>query len=173
MTIERIKACIRDVTDFPKPGIVFKDITPLLADPAAFRETVSHLCERISGHGVDGIVAIESRGFILGAPVAVELGIPLQLVRKPGKLPYDKIGVEYQLEYGSDRVEMHVDAITRGSRYAVVDDLIATGGTAAATIELVEQHGGVIGCCAFVIELSFLEGHRRLGDHPVESLIRY
>jgi adenine phosphoribosyltransferase len=173
VTIELLKACIRDVPDFPKPGILFKDITPLLADPRAFRETISHLCERIGSHGVEGIVAIESRGFILGAPVAVELGLPLQLVRKPGKLPYDKIGVEYQLEYGTDRVEMHVDAIARGARYAVVDDLIATGGTAAATIDLIEQHGGVIGCCAFVIELSFLEGQRRLGDHPVESLIRY
>ena len=173
MTIEAIKAAIRDIPDFPKPGILFKDITTLLANAPLFQQTLDLLTERVRTHGADGIVAIESRGFLLGAPLAARLGLPLQLARKPGKLPYKTVGVSYDLEYGSDRIELHVDAIEPGKSYAVVDDLIATGGTAAATADLIELQRGRVACCAFIIELSFLEGVTRLGSRPVESLIRY
>lgn len=173
MTIDAIKAAIRDVPDFPKPGILFKDITPLLSNAMLFARTVELLAERIAGHKPDGIVAVESRGFLFGAPVAHRLGVPLQLARKPGKLPYRSVSVSYDLEYGSDRIEMHVDAIEAGKCYAIVDDLIATGGTAAATAELVELQKGKVACCAFVIELSFLDGVKRLGTRPLESLLRY
>ncbi|GAB4512340.1 MAG: adenine phosphoribosyltransferase [Haliangiales bacterium] len=171
--LDSIRAAIRDVPDFPKPGILFKDITPLLAAPEAFRATVDLLAARISAHKPDAVVGIESRGFIFAAPVAYKLGLPLQLARKSGKLPYKKVGVSYDLEYGSDRVEMHVDAIHAGSSYAIIDDLIATGGTAAATADLIELERGRVACCAFVIELAFLSGVERLGGRPVECLIRY
>ncbi|HLU65944.1 MAG TPA: adenine phosphoribosyltransferase [Kofleriaceae bacterium] len=173
LSLESLKAIIRDVPDFPKPGILFRDITPLLADPRAFRTVVDQLSERIHGYRAEGIVAIESRGFLFGAAVAAQLGVPLQLVRKPGKLPYETVSVSYELEYGSDRVEMHVDAIEPGRAYAVVDDLIATGGTAGATADLVEMREGRVACCAFVIELGFLRGRERLGGRPVEALIAY
>lgn len=173
MTIDAIKAAIRDVPNFPKPGILFKDITTLLANASLFQQTLDLLTERVSAHDADGIVAIESRGFLLGAPLAARLGLPLQLARKPGKLPYKTVGVSYDLEYGSDRIELHVDAIEPGKSYAVVDDLIATGGTAAATADLIELQRGKVACCAFIIELSFLEGAKRLGNRSVESLIRY
>lgn len=173
MTIDAIKATIRDVPDFPKPGILFKDITPLLADVTAFTMAIDLLADRIRAHDADGIVAIESRGFLFGAAVAAKLSLPLQLARKPGKLPYKKVGVAYDLEYGSDRIEMHTDAIQAGKSYAVIDDLIATGGTAAATAELIELQKGRVACCAFVIELSFLDGAKRLGGRPIEALLRY
>jgi adenine phosphoribosyltransferase len=173
MSIDAIKAAIRDIPDFPKPGILFKDITPLLGDAALFASTVELLGQRIGSHAPAGIVAIESRGFIFGAAVAHALGLPLQLARKPGKLPYRKVGVSYDLEYGSDRIEMHADAIEDGKSYAIIDDLIATGGTASATAELIELQKGRVACCAFVIELSFLEGVKRLGARPIESLVRY
>src|SRR5262245_8617221 len=134
---EKIAQVIRDVPDFPKPGILFKDITPLLADHGAFKAAVGGLCEKARAHGAEGLVAGESRGFLFGAAMAYELGLPLQLVRKPGKLPYKTVSMSYQLEYGSDRVEMHVDAVEAGRSYVVVDDLIATGGTAAAAADLV------------------------------------
>ena len=170
---QRIARVIRDVPDFPKPGILFKDITPLLADHGAFHATVGGLCEKAHAHGAEGLVAVESRGFLFGAAMAYELGLPLQLVRKPGKLPYKTVSMSYQLEYGSDRVEMHVDAIDAGRSYVVVDDLIATGGTAAATADLVEMRRGKVAACLFVIELGFLNGRERLGARPVEALVTY
>ncbi|HUH02152.1 MAG TPA: adenine phosphoribosyltransferase [Kofleriaceae bacterium] len=173
MSLELLGRLIRDVPDFPKPGIMFKDITPLLGDAAAFTACIELLAERVQKHGADGIVAVESRGFIFGAALAVRLGVPLELVRKPGKLPYKTNSVSYELEYGSDRVEMHIDAIDAGRRYAIIDDLIATGGTAGAAAELVELQRGTIACLAFVIELDFLKGRERLGQRPIESLLRY
>ena len=169
-TIARV---IRDVPDFPKPGILFKDITPLLADHTAFRAAVGGLCERARARGAEGLVAIESRGFLFGAAMAYELGLPLQLVRKPGKLPYQTVSMSYQLEYGSDRVEMHVDAIEPGRSYAVVDDLIATGGTAAAAAALLQKVGAQILEISFLIELSFLAGREKLKGHRVNSLVVY
>jgi adenine phosphoribosyltransferase len=170
---DEIKRFIRDVPDFPKAGILFRDITPLLAEPRAFAAVVDLLAERVTAHRAESVVAIESRGFLFGAALAARAGLPLELVRKPGKLPYQTVGMEYALEYGSDRVEIHVDAIRPGRRHAVVDDVIATGGTAAAAAELVEQQGGVVAVCAFVIELAFLAGRKRLGGRPVESLLVY
>lgn len=173
MSIESIKTLIRDIPDFPKPGIMFKDITPLLSDPDAFKATIDLLAECVKLRSVDAIVGIESRGFIFGAALATKLSLPFELVRKPGKLPYKTVSIEYELEYGTDTVEMHVDAVRPGKRYAIVDDLIATGGTAAAAVQLIEQQHGVVACCAFVIELSFLGGVQKLGDVPVDTLISY
>jgi adenine phosphoribosyltransferase len=173
VNVDAIKQALRNVPDFPKPGIVFKDITPLLGDPALFANTIQFLTERVAAHQAQGIVAIEARGFLFGAPVAHALGLPLQLARKPGKLPYKTVSVTYDLEYGSDRIELHTDAVEPGKSYAVIDDLIATGGTAAATADLIELQRGRVACCAFVIELSFLGGVQRLGTRPVEALIRY
>lgn len=173
MNVDAIKQAIRDIPDFPKPGIVFKDITPILGNAMLFAGAVSLLAERVAAHRPQGIVAVEARGFIFGAPVAHALGLPLQLARKPGKLPYKTVSVTYDLEYGSDRIELHTDAIEPGRSYAVIDDLIATGGTAAATADLIELQKGRVACCAFVIELGFLGGSQRLGSRPVEALIRY
>jgi adenine phosphoribosyltransferase len=173
LSLAELRATIRDVPDFPKPGIMFKDITPLLAQPRAFHTVTEMLADRMTLHAPQGIVAIESRGFLFGAPLAVRLGLPLLVVRKPGKLPYKTVAMSYQLEYGSDRVEIHVDAIQPGVSYAVVDDLIATGGTAAATADLVEMRHGTVACCAFVIELGFLHGRERLGDRAIEALIAF
>jgi adenine phosphoribosyltransferase len=173
IALGRIKALIRDVPDFPRPGVLFRDITPLLADPAAFASTIELLAERASPYRPEAIVAIESRGFIFGAALSLETGLPLQLIRKKGKLPGKSVGITYQLEYGSDRVEVHAEAVKPGHRYVIVDDLIATGGTAAAAADLVELQGGTIACCAFVIELGYLEGRQRLGGWPIESLIHY
>jgi len=171
--MERIKSLIRDVPDFPKPGILFKDITPLLADARGFRRTTELLCEQLSAHSVDAVVGIESRGFIFGAAVALQLSVPLQLVRKPGKLPYERISRSYDLEYGSDTIEMHVDAVDAGKSYAIVDDLIATGGTAQATAELIRAHSGKVACFSFVIELEALNGRDRLDGAPVHSVLTY
>ena len=173
MTIEQLRTLIRDVPDFPKPGIVFKDITPLLAHPQGFARTVQLLADRVEQCGAQTLLAVESRGFLFAAPLAAHMGLPLQLVRKAGKLPWETLRVDYELEYGSDALEVHRDVIEPGTRYAVVDDVIATGGTAAAAGELVARHGGDLACYAFVIELAFLNGRARLGEGPVESLIRY
>ena len=173
MTLEEIRSLIRDVPNFPKPGILFRDITPLLADPAAFRATTDVLAERVAPLRADGILAIESRGFIFGAALATRVGLPLQLVRKRGKLPRESFSVEYELEYGVDHLEMHKDAVRAGGRYLIVDDVIATGGTAAAVAKLVAQQRAAIAACAFVIELTFLNGRGRLAGHDVISLIRY
>jgi len=173
MRIEDIAGLIRNVPDFPKPGILFKDITPLLGSADGFRSTVELLADMIGKHSPDAIVGIESRGFIFAAALATHMKLPLQLVRKHGKLPYKTVGVSYDLEYGSDRVEMHADAIEDGKRYAIIDDLIATGGTAAASAELIELKKGTVACLGFVIELKALEGRKRLGGRPIVSLLEY
>jgi len=167
-----LKAFIRDIPDFPKPGIVFKDITPLLADGPAFRSMIDALVAPHRGN-VDVVVGVESRGFIIGAAAALALGTGIAIVRKPGKLPYRTHKVSYDLEYGSDTLEIHHDAVGNGHRVLLIDDLLATGGTAKATVDLVERCGGTVAGCVFVIELAFLEGRRRLAPHPVHSLISY
>jgi adenine phosphoribosyltransferase len=165
---------IRDVPDFPKPGILFKDITPLLGNAAAFRLVTDLLEEQLAGTPVDLVVGIESRGFIFGAPLAQRLGVGFVPVRKPGKLPYKSIRVTYDTEYSTDSLEMHEDAIRRGARVVVVDDLLATGGTAGATARLVEQQGGTVAKLAFVVELDFLSGRGRLGGgREVIALVHY
>jgi len=161
---------IRDIPDFPKPGIVFKDITPLLANGNAFAAVVSELACLV-GNDVDAIVGIESRGFIFGAALAQQLGLGLITVRKPNKLPAAVHSVEYELEYGVDRLEIHRDALSSGHKVVIVDDLLATGGTAAATVELVKKLGAEVDACLFVIELSFLNGAKALGDVPAHSLL--
>ncbi len=167
-----LKRIIRVVEDFPKPGISYKDITPLLADPKALAWVVDSLAERYRGR-VDGVVGIESRGFIVGAPVAYALQVGLSIVRKPGKLPFDKHTVSYELEYGSDSLEIHTDAVGPGSNVVLVDDLLATGGTAKAAVGLVEQLGARVLECAFVIELGGLGGQERLQPTSIHSLTQY
>ncbi len=164
---------IRDVPDFPKEGILFKDITPLLADPAAFRTAIDGLAEPFAGEKIDKVVGIESRGFFLGGPLALALGAGLVIVRKPGKLPWKTRSVSYELEYGRDTVEMHTDAVAEGERVLIVDDLIATGGTAGATVELVRSAGGEVVACTFLVELDFLEGRKRLEADRIHSLLHY
>lgn len=163
---------IRDVPDFPKPGIVFKDITPLLADGDAFSAAISELACFVP-QDVDAIVGIESRGFIFGAALAQQLGLGMVPVRKPGKLPADVHGIDYELEYGMDRLEIHRDALSSGHSVVIVDDLLATGGTAKATVDLIEALGAKVAACLFVIELGFLKGRSRLSHVPVSSLISY
>jgi len=171
MTPEEIKALVRDVPDFPKPGIVFKDITPLLTSAPAFSSIIDYLADRATRYGAAGILAIESRGFIFGAALADRVGLPMHLVRKRGKLPRATVSMEYDLEYGTDHVEMHADAIEELGRYLIVDDVIATGGTAAAVAELVKKQGGVVSACLFVLELGFLNGRSLLDGHTIESLM--
>ena len=173
MSTEAIRHLIRDVPDFPKPGVVYKDITPLLADPVGFRASVDLLAERMAPNNPRSILAIESRGFLFGAALAHHMRLPLHLIRKHGKLPWECVGVTYELEYGSDRIEMHTDAIEPGLPYAIVDDVLATGGTAAAAVELVKQQQGLIACCAFLIELDFLGGAARLPGQTIESLLHF
>lgn len=171
--LDRIRARIRDVPDFPKPGILFKDITPLLGDGAALRAAIDLLEERYRDRGVDAVACVESRGFVLGGALAPRLGVGLALIRKPGKLPWRAERRAYQLEYGEGVLEMHVDAIHAGQSVLVLDDVLATGGTAAASCELVEGQGGRVLECAFLIELGFLEGRARLGERPVFALLKY
>lgn len=171
--IELLKAHIRDVPDFPKEGILFKDITPLLADPKAFVTALDLFAEHWAGEKLDAIVGIESRGFIFGAALAARTGIGFVPVRKPGKLPAAVDRVEYELEYGTDTVEMHRDALNEGDRVILVDDLIATGGTAAAALQLIAGRGAQCVGAGFVIELDFLKGREKLGETPVLSLIHY
>jgi len=173
MTQPTIESLIRDVPDFPKPGIIFKDITPLLEHAEAFRGAIEQLGQAVTSHAPEALVAIESRGFIFGAPLALHLGLPLVLVRKPGKLPRRTETVAYQLEYGEDRLEVHADAVRPGGRYAIVDDVLATGGTAAAVQTLLTRLGGQVACHAFLIELGFLSGRERLGGAAVEALVAY
>ncbi|HEY5544071.1 MAG TPA: adenine phosphoribosyltransferase [Candidatus Binatia bacterium] len=168
-----IQRAIRDVPNFPKPGIVFKDITPLLANGALFARTIDLLAERYQGQKIDTVLGIESRGFIIGAALAYKLGAGFSVVRKPGKLPYQKHQASYDLEYGTDTLEIHIDGIPRQARVIIADDLIATGGTAAATAELVSKLGGTVVECAFVIELSFLKGRDKLKPYGVYSLLQY
>jgi adenine phosphoribosyltransferase len=168
-----LKSLIRDVPDFPKPGIVFKDITTLLNNPDGLRYTIDSLAERVADLKPDYIVGMESRGFIFGTPLAYKMGVGFVPVRKPGKLPAATHSVEYELEYGSDRLEIHQDAFHPGSRILVIDDLIATGGTAAATAQLIQQTGSSLVGFGFIIELTFLEGRKNLPDVPIVSLIEY
>ena len=166
-----LAAFLRDVPDFPKPGILFKDISPLLADPAAMATAIDRLAALDFGP-VHKIAAIESRGFLFGVPLAMRLGVGFVPVRKPGKLPWKTNRVEYVLEYGTDAVEIHQDAVRPGERVLLVDDLLATGGTMGAACELVHACGGTVAGCAFVVELCFLPGRERLAPHRVESLIQ-
>jgi adenine phosphoribosyltransferase len=171
--MERLKSRIRDVPDFPKPGIVFKDITPLLSDVRSFQTVIDAFARRYAEKPVDAIVAVESRGFIFGAALAYRIDAGFIPARKKGKLPYKTESVEYALEYGADRIEIHQDALHKGSRVLVIDDVLATGGTAKATCDLVEKVGGEVIECAFVIELCFLNGREKLKGHEIFSLIQY
>ncbi|MGH7694099.1 MAG: adenine phosphoribosyltransferase [Gemmatimonadaceae bacterium] len=171
MAVTDLARFIRDVPDYPKPGIIFKDITPLLGDPAAFAAA----CERMAGpykdSGVTHVVAIESRGFLFGAPIAMALGAGLVPMRKAGKLPHTTTGISYDLEYGTDRLEVHTDALSERSLVVLVDDVLATGGTAAAACELIESLGAQIVGCSFLMRLGFLNGLERLGSRDVASVI--
>jgi len=169
MSVDLLKKAIRDVPDFPKPGILFKDITPVLADPKLLRIAVDLLADRhLKGH-IDKVAVIESRGFTFGTAVAYKLGAGLALVRKKGKLPYRTIEASYDLEYGSATLQMHEDAIRPGERILLLDDLLATGGTAAATVSLIEKLGGKIVEIEFLIELAFLKGREKLKAYPIFS----
>ena len=173
MTLTEIKALIRDVPDFPKPGIVFKDITPLLSEPEALGATVEHLASRVEDLNVDGILAIEARGFIFGAALAQKLSLPMHLVRKQGRLPRESIGIRYELEYGFEHLEIHTDVIERGGRYLIACGHGERSGTGAAAVKLVRDEGGIVAACAVVIELAFLDGRKALDGCPVVSLITY
>ncbi|MGH7888900.1 MAG: adenine phosphoribosyltransferase [Candidatus Binatia bacterium] len=168
-----IRRAIRDIPNFPKPGIVFRDITPLLSDGPLFHKTIDLLADRYREQKIDTVLGIESRGFIVGAALAYKLGAGFSIVRKPGKLPYETHRANYQLEYGNDSLEIHIDGITPRARVVIADDLIATGGTAAATAELVSKLGGTVVECAFVIELAFLNGRKKLQPHGVYSVLQY
>jgi adenine phosphoribosyltransferase len=173
-SLDLARSLIRDVPDFPLPGILFKDITPVLSDPGAYQAVLDGLEERLRGRGFDRIVAIESRGFIFGAALADRLKIGFSPVRKLGKLPYKTIKVEYALEYGKGVLEAHVDSVRPGEKVAVIDDLLATGGTAWGAAQLVTMQQGKVGAFLFVVELAFLKGRERLAQNgPVESLIVY
>lgn len=168
-----LRQYIRAIPDFPKPGIMFRDITPLLSNPDAFHKAIDSLCSRYAGMCIDTIVAAEARGFIFGAPMAIRLGLPFVPIRKPGKLPYESVRHEYDLEYGTDTLEMHIDAISVGHRVLVVDDLLATGGTVNACCTMVEKAGGTIVECAFIIELDGLGGRKKLEPRQCFSLLTY
>src|SRR3954453_6238090 len=171
--LDQIRAKIRDVQDFPKPGIVFKDIMPLLADPASLTATIDELAAWTEPRRPDIVLGAEARGFITGGALACRLGCGFVAARKPGKLPWRTVSAKYALEYGYDVLELHADAIRHGQRVIVHDDLLATGGTAKAKCELVEQLGGEVVGVAFIISLDFLDGRERLGDYDVFSLIQY
>lgn len=171
--MNRLKSKIRDIPDFPKPGIVFKDITPLVKDPAALRLTVHQLLHPFLGRDITAVAGMEARGFIFGALIAWELGIPFIPLRKPGKLPYDVQSVSYDLEYGSAELEVHIDAVDSRDKVLLVDDLLATGGTAKASCELIEKLGASVVACAFVVELDFLAGREKLSGYEVHSLLHY
>jgi len=164
---------VRDIKDFPKPGIVFKDITPVLRNPEAMSEVIEALCEAFSGEKIDAVAAIEARGFIFGACIAQKLGVGFIPIRKKGKLPYKTYTCTYELEYGTDSVEMHCDAVKEGESVLLIDDLLATGGTMAAAAKLVEQAGGKVAGIGFFIELTFLNGREKLKNYNVVSLVQY
>jgi adenine phosphoribosyltransferase len=164
---------IRDIPDFPRPGILFKDITPLLAEPRAFRHTIHLMCEEYKGRVIDAVAAAEARGFLFAAPLALNLERPLVPLRKPGKLPHRTYSLKYELEYGTAELHMHIDGVAPGAQVLLVDDLLATGGTMAAGCQLIEQAGGRVAGCAFLVELTFLKGREKLHPHPVFSLIKY
>jgi adenine phosphoribosyltransferase len=168
-----LRSLIRDIPDFPKPGINFKDITPLMADAGALADAVARLAEHARPLQVECVVAAEARGFLLGPALALELGAGFALARKPGKLPYETVSAEYLLEYGEETLELHTDAVAAGRRVLVHDDLLATGGTAATLCDLVEQLGGEVVGCGFLIELAFLGGRERLAGRDVHALLTY
>ena len=173
IAVQEIYQAIRDVPDFPKPGIMFKDITPLLLDPGRFRRALELMAAPFGGSKVQRVVSIESRGFLLGAPIALLLEAGLVPIRKPGKLPAARSRVEYTLEYGTDALEMHRDAVGQGDRVLIVDDVLATGGTAEAAAKLVRAHGAQVVGFTFLIELDFLKGRERLRNERVEALLHY
>ena len=162
---------IREVPDFPKAGILFKDITTLIGHPEAFRASLDQFEEKFKPYKADAIVAVEARGYIFGAPLADRMGLRFVPVRKPGKLPFEKISEDYELEYGTNTLEIHSDAVKKGERVIVIDDLIATGGSAAATISLIRKLGAEVVALGCVIELAYLSGRQRLGDVPLEALL--
>ena len=168
-----LRRLIRDVPDFPKTGIVFKDITTLTGDPEGFRAAVDAIADRYADAGIDCVVGIEARGFIFGSAVAYRLGVGFVPARKPGKLPSKTVRAEYELEYGTDAIEMHEDGIEPGQRVLIVDDLLATGGTAAAAAKLVKELGGDVAAIAFVVDLAFLRGRDKLTGHDVFCLVEY
>ena len=171
--MDRLRNKIRDIPDFPKPGIIFKDITPLVKDPAALRLAVHQLLHPFLGREITAVAGMEARGFIFGSLVAWELGLPFIPLRKPGKLPYDVQSVAYDLEYGSATLEAHIDAFNEDDRVLLIDDLLATGGTAKASCELVEKLGAKVEACAFVVELDLLEGREKLSGYEVYSLLHF
>jgi adenine phosphoribosyltransferase len=171
VNVEDLPAFIRDIPDFPQPGVVFKDITPLLADVDAFRTTIDAIADHFQGRHVDRVLGVEARGFIAAAPVAYRFGAAFVPVRKAGKLPWEIERVEYELEYGTDLLEIHRDAVTPGDHVLIVDDVLATGGTAAATVRLVEKLGGTVEGLAFVIAIEALAGRAKLDGHDVLTLI--
>lgn len=175
MPEDRLKAAtlIRDIPDFPQPGIIFKDITPILGDAEAFREVIVAMAELVRPFKPDVLVGVESRGFIFAAPLAIELGVGFVPIRKPGKLPYETLSREYDLEYGTNRVEIHIDAVSHGQRVVLIDDVLATGGTAEAAGHLVRDSGGVVVGYVFMIELGFLSGRQRLTDAEVSTLLTF
>ncbi len=171
--MEKIKACIRNIPDFPIPGIQFKDITPLVKDPAMLRLTVRELIKPFQKKGVTAVASMEARGFIVGSLAAVEMDIGFVPLRKPGKLPYDVQSVSYDLEYGSAQLEVHIDALDGNDKVVLIDDLIATGGTAAASCKLIEQLGAQVVGCAFVVELDDLNGRDKLSGYEVHALVHF
>ncbi len=171
--MHRLKAKIRDIPDFPEPGIIFRDITPLVADPSTLQLSVYQLLQPFLGETINAVAGMEARGFIFGSLAAWELGVGFIPLRKPGKLPYDVQSVSYDLEYGSAALEVHTDAVNAGDNILLIDDLLATGGTAEASCQLVEALGGEIVGCAFVIELDALKGREKLSNYRVHSLLHY
>ena len=170
---EDLERIIRDVPDFPKKGIVFKDITPILQNPKVFKQVTDAITARFAPEKIDAVASVESRGFLIGTPVAINLGVPFVPLRKSGKLPWDKISEEFTLEYGTATIEIHKDAIRKGQRVLITDDLLATGGTAVASAKLVEKLGGVVAGFAFIVELGFLKGAGKLSKYNIYSLINY
>lgn len=168
-----LESKIRNIQDFPKPGIGFKDITTLLKDGEAFKEAIDKIVENLKDKDIDYVVGPEARGFLLGAPVAYALGVGFVPIRKPGKLPAEVVSFEYDLEYGTDKIEMHKDSIEEGKKVAIIDDLLATGGTVEAATKLIESLGGEIASIQFLIELEFLNGKDKLKGYDVESIIKY
>ncbi len=172
-SIENLKSKIRDVPDFPKPGIIFKDITPILGDGASFREAIGLFVSRLEGIKVDKILGVDARGFIFGAAVAHHLGVGFVPVRKKGKLPFNTVQVSYELEYGEATLELHTDAVLPGENVVLVDDLLATGGTARAAMELVQELGATLSLALFLVELEFLDGRKKLQPAEVVSFLKY
>ena len=175
MIEEKIKSVIRDVPDFPKPGIVFKDITPILLKPELCQEIIDEMKNKIQDWNVDAIAGVESRGFIFGLPLSIALNVPFIMIRKKGKLPFHTVSHKYDLEYGSAEIEVHVDAIEKGQNIVVHDDLLATGGTAAATAELITKQGGTVAGFSFLVELAFLKGNEKLLPYSknIQNLVSY